>query len=98
MYWASRYLLRFAATDAERLAIRRYVIWQCITGVAFLGAVLHALFRTEGWVPIVATTVGGFIVINYQSLVWLPRIMAPCFARMTALDPVRAARERRGFI
>ncbi len=97
MYWASRYLLRFAATDAERAALRRYVIWQCVTGASFLGAMLYAVSQTEGWVPLLATTVGGFIVINYQSLVWLPRIMAPCFARMAALDPVRAARARRGF-
>jgi RNA polymerase sigma factor (sigma-70 family) len=97
MYWASRYLLRFAATDVERAAIRRYVVWQCVTGAAFLGTMLYAVYRTDGWVPLVATTIGGFIVINYQSLVWLPRIMAPCFARMTALDPARAARARRGF-
>jgi RNA polymerase sigma factor (sigma-70 family) len=97
MYVAGRYLLRFAVTEAERSAIRHFVVWQCITAAAFVGALLYALARTQGWVPLVAVTVAGFVVINYQALVWLPRIMAPCFARMEAADPVGAARARRGF-
>ena len=37
---------------------------------------------STGWVAIAAFSVAGLAVMNYQYLVPLPKIMAPCFARL----------------
>jgi RNA polymerase sigma factor (sigma-70 family) len=97
MYYATKYLLHFAATEQERADIRRFAVYQGATTLFFVASLLLLVRYSTGWVPLLAVTIAGFAAINYQALVWLPKIMAPCFAREAARDPVKAARDRRAF-
>ncbi|MFC3551153.1 RNA polymerase sigma factor [Lysobacter cavernae] len=80
-YLGSRYLLRFAGNDTERTAIRGFIHGITATSAVFCFGMLLLVVLTHGWVPISAFAIAGMAVINYQYLVPLPRIMAPCFAR-----------------
>lgn len=97
MYLATRYLLQFAATPTERAQIRRFSWIQSGVSLAFIVATVLLVEYTRGWLPMTLAVLAFFLVINYQILVWLPRIMAPCFAREARRDPVKAARDRRAF-
>ncbi|MFD0740343.1 RNA polymerase sigma factor [Lysobacter koreensis] len=80
-YLGGRYLLRFAGNERERAAINRFVRnITAITAVFCVGAAALVVL-TRGWIPITAFAIASLAVLNYQYLVPLPRIMAPCFAR-----------------
>lgn len=82
VYFGGRYLLAFAGNDDERAAIRSFMRTLSATTLLFCVTMGAAVVLTRGWLGIAAVSVIGMAIINYQYLVPLPRIMAPCFARL----------------
>ncbi|HEY0662409.1 MAG TPA: sigma-70 family RNA polymerase sigma factor [Lysobacter sp.] len=94
MYYGARYLLCFAENETERRAIKTFVSHYSMTSAAFFaGAVLATVFST-GWQALTATVLAGLVVLNYQLIVQLPRIMNPMLARDAARRPEGLARRR----
>ena len=85
------YLARFCQTAQERLQVRRFMALNASTGAAWMVGLMLATLLAPGWRTILAVTVAGMCVINYQYLVTLPRIMDPILAH-----PANA-RRRRGY-
>ncbi|MDR7069085.1 RNA polymerase sigma factor (sigma-70 family) [Pseudoxanthomonas japonensis] len=85
------YLARFCQTAQQRVQVRRFMALNATSGAAWLFCLMLATVLAPGWQAIVAITVVGMCVINYQYLATLPRIMAPILAH-----PANA-RRRRGY-
>lgn len=85
------YLARFCQTAQQRLQVRRFMALNAGTGAAWMVGLMLATVLAPGWQVILAVTVAGMCVINYQYLVTLPRIMDPILAH-----PANA-RRRRGY-
>lgn len=83
-YAGGRYLLSYADTEAERAALRRFVMINTSTA-ALVGIALNlAVLLTRGWVVVFAVAVLGMGIVNYQCLVPLRRLMRPLLARRAA--------------
>lgn len=94
LYYGTRYLLGFADNDQERRAIRRWVRDYAIASTVFALGAIAAAFFTAGWQAIVAVGLAGLLVLNYQLLVQLPRLMDPMLARDAQRRPEGAPRRR----
>ncbi len=85
------YLARFCQTAQQRMQVRRFMALNAGTGAAWMVGLMLATVLAPGWQVILAVTLAGMCVINYQYLVTLPRIMDPILAH-----PANALR-RRGY-
>ncbi|TQM17942.1 RNA polymerase sigma factor (sigma-70 family) [Pseudoxanthomonas sp. 3HH-4] len=74
------YLARFCQTAQERQQVRRFMALNTVTGSAWLFCLMLATVFFTGSQAILAVTLVGMCVINYQYLVTLPRIMDPILA------------------
>jgi RNA polymerase sigma factor (sigma-70 family) len=93
--WLCRSLLaRYADDDAERRSIlRTYDVYLMTSFAIIIGAfVVHWL--VDGWIPMFAVVVAGLVIVNYQLLVSLPRVMNPLLARDASRHPHGAARRQ----
>ena len=83
-YAGGRYLLSYADTEAERSALRRFVLINTSTA-ALVGIALNlAVLLTTGWLAVFSVAVVGMAIVNYQCLVPLRRLMLPLLARRAA--------------
>ncbi|WP_149195029.1 RNA polymerase sigma factor [Luteimonas suaedae] len=91
--WLCRKLLERYADDAEerRRILRCYNAYLAMATVMCLG-VLAAVWLFESPVPALAIAVAGFLVLNYQLMVPLPRIMNPLLRRDAKRNPESAER------
>lgn len=83
------YLARFSQSTPQRNQIRNFMLLNSSTGAAWLFCMMLATLLTGSRPLIVAVFALGMIVINYQYLVTLPRIMEPILAH-----PANAGRRR----
>ncbi|WP_454831639.1 RNA polymerase sigma factor [Pseudoxanthomonas wuyuanensis] len=83
-YLGGLLLLRFAETADERRQIRGFIFLNTATAAIFCIGMLVVTGLSLHWLPIALYSLAGMIVINYQCLVPLQRIMAPLLARANA--------------
>lgn len=80
-YAGGRYLLSFAGNEAERAALRRFVLINT-SSAALVGIALNlAVLFTRGAGIVAAIAIVGMALLNYQCLVPLRRLMRPLLAR-----------------
>ncbi|MBB4132332.1 sigma-70 family RNA polymerase sigma factor [Xanthomonas sp. 3075] len=80
-YWSGWYLLRFAETARETAGIRRFMLTSTLTSVIVCGSTLLLnRLSTEPWSDLLVLC-AGMVVINYQTLRVLPRVMRPMLER-----------------
>ncbi|MCS3745979.1 sigma-70 family RNA polymerase sigma factor [Xanthomonas sp. 3793] len=80
-YWSGHYLLRFAQSPSEAAAVRRFI--RAITLVSVLVCSATLMLRwveVSPWASLLALC-AGLLVVNYQSLMVLPRVMHPMLER-----------------
>lgn len=94
LYFGHRYLLGFADDDAERKAIGRWMRTYVVSSVGFTLAAFVVALLTRGWEGVVAATIAVLVVINYQVLGTLPRLMNPMLDRDARRRPAGAGRRR----
>ena len=83
-YLGGRFLLRFADTQQERTAVRRFVHLNTFTAmVVCTGLLISLMLQVPIWLQL-AILVIGLGTVNYQCLVPLQRVMAPMIARDSA--------------
>lgn len=80
-YLGGLYLLRFAETADERRQVKGFVFMNTATAAIFSLGVLVLVAITRQPLPLLLYTLAGMMVINYQCLVPLQRIMTPLLAR-----------------
>ncbi len=80
-YWSCWYLLRFAESTSEAAAVHRFIRITTLTAVLVCGSTL-VLNRLDAsaWAPLLVLC-AGMLVINYQSIAVLPRVMRPMLER-----------------
>ena len=74
------YLVRFAQSTQQRHQIRRFMLLNASTGAAWLFCVMLATVLFQNWQATIFAFVLGLMVLNYQYLFTLPRIMDPILA------------------
>ena len=74
------YLARFAQSTQQRHQIRRFMLLNASTGAAWLFCVMLATVLFQNWQATIFAFVLGLMVLNYQYLFTLPRIMDPILA------------------
>ena len=74
------YLARFAQSAQQRNQIRSFMLLNATSGAAWLFCVMLATILFQSWPAILLAFVLGMVVLNYQYLVTLPRIMDPILA------------------
>ncbi|APP84013.1 RNA polymerase sigma factor [Xanthomonas hortorum pv. vitians] len=80
-YWSCWYLLRFAETAGEVAAIRRFIRISTMTAaLVCCSTLLLDRLDVTAWAPLLALCT-GMLVVNYQSIVVLTRVMRPMLAR-----------------
>lgn len=83
-YLGGRFLMSYTETEGERSQVRRFLYLNIITGMVWCLAILLAvMLRAPVWGQLLALVV-GLIVVNYQCLVTLQRVMAPMIVRDSA--------------
>jgi RNA polymerase sigma factor (sigma-70 family) len=93
--WLCRGILaRYADNDAERRAILRTYDLYLLTSLVVVVGAIAAGWLFESRIPMLAAVVAGLVILNYQTLVSLPRVMAPLLARDAARNPRGAARRQ----
>ncbi len=75
------YLARFCADARERAQVQRFMKLNTGTGTAWLFCLMLAAVFTPGAGMVLAVFVIGMVIVNYQYLTLLPRIMDPILAR-----------------
>ncbi|KLD70109.1 RNA polymerase sigma factor [Xanthomonas pisi] len=80
-YWSGTYLLRFAQSPSEATAVRRFT--HAITLISVLVCSATLMLKWVGVSALASLLVlsAGLLVINYQSLMVLPRVMRPMLER-----------------
>ncbi|MCE4352372.1 RNA polymerase subunit sigma-70, partial [Xanthomonas hortorum pv. cynarae] len=80
-YWSCWYLLRFAETAGEVAAIRRFIRISTMTAaLVCCSTLLLDRLDVTAWAPLLALCT-GMLVVNYQSIVVLTRVMRQMLAR-----------------
>ncbi|KTF35367.1 RNA polymerase sigma factor [Xanthomonas vesicatoria] len=80
-YWSGWYLMRFAETACEAAGIRRFMRTSTLTSVIVCGSTLLLnRLSTAPWSALLVLC-AGMVVINYQTLRVLPRVMRPMLER-----------------
>ncbi len=83
-YLGGRFLMSYTETEAERSQVRHFLYLNIITGMVWCLAILLAvMLRAPVWGQLLALAV-GLVVVNYQCLVTLQRVMAPMIVRDSA--------------
>ncbi|MBM9914027.1 MULTISPECIES: RNA polymerase sigma factor [Stenotrophomonas] len=83
-YLGGRFLLSYAETGAEQVQVRRFVNLSTGTSLGWCLAILFTvLLQAPMWTQLLVLAL-GLVVVNYQCLVTLRRIMAPLLARDAA--------------
>lgn len=83
-YLGGRFLMSYTETESERSQVRRFLYLNIITGMVWCLAILLAvMLRAPVWGQLLALAV-GLVVVNYQCLVTLQRVMAPMIVRDSA--------------
>ncbi|KHL55577.1 RNA polymerase sigma factor [Xanthomonas cannabis] len=80
-YWSGWYLLRFAQSPDEAAGVRRFT--RAITLISALvcaSTLLMKRFDVNAWASL-SVLCAGLLVISYQSIVVLPRVMRPMLER-----------------
>lgn len=80
-YWSGWYLLRFAETARETAGIHRFMLTSTLTSVIVCGSTLLLnRLSNQPWSALLVLC-AGMVVINYQTLRVLPRVMRPMLER-----------------
>lgn len=83
-YLGGRFLMSYTETEGERSQVRRFLYLNIITGMVWCLAILLAvMLRAPVWGQLLALAV-GLVVVNYQCLVTLQRVMTPMIVRDSA--------------
>ncbi|WP_434026100.1 RNA polymerase sigma factor [[Pseudomonas] boreopolis] len=95
VFWlCSRLLFSYTETEQERLqvwrAYRRYMVHAAI---AVAAAAAIGLLTHGPW-PLALALLAGLVVLNYDLIVTVPRVMAPLLARDAARAPQTAGRRQ----
>ncbi|WP_434212152.1 RNA polymerase sigma factor [[Pseudomonas] boreopolis] len=95
VFWlCSRLLFSYTETEQERLqvwrAYRRYMVHAAI---AVAAAAAIGLLTHGPW-PLALAMLAGLVVLNYDLIVTVPRVMAPLLARDAARAPQTAGRRQ----
>ena len=83
-WFGSLYLLRYAETSVEQVQVRKFLRLHNGTIVLFCGSILGGVALKLSVATELTVMAIGMIVLNYQYLVTLPRVMAPMLARDAA--------------
>ncbi|MEG0184174.1 MAG: RNA polymerase sigma factor [Stenotrophomonas sp.] len=83
-YLGGRFLMSYAETEAERDGVRRFLYLNVGSSLVWCLAMLSAaILQAPVWAQLLVLAV-GLVVVNYQCLVPLQRMMAPMIARDSA--------------
>ena len=83
-YVGGRVLMSYTQTETERSDVRRFLYLNVGSSLVWcLALLLAAVLQTPVWTQLLVLAV-GLLVINYQCLVPLQRLMAPMIARDSA--------------
>ncbi len=83
-YLSNLYLLGYAETLEEKRGLRRFMRLNTISAFAFCFCTMAGVALDVGLPGSLVTMALGMILLNYQYLVTLPRLMAPMLARDAA--------------
>ncbi|WP_269790609.1 RNA polymerase sigma factor [Stenotrophomonas sp. Iso1] len=83
-WFASLYLLRYAETSVEQVQVRKFLRLHNVTTVLFCSSMFGVVALKLSVVTGLTVLAIGMIVLNYQYLITLPRVMAPMLARDAA--------------
>jgi RNA polymerase sigma factor (sigma-70 family) len=94
-FWlCKRLLLSYAENEQERMLVWRAYRRYMVRSIFALGAVMLVALLTHSAWPLALAMLTGLVLINYDMIVTMQKVMAPLLARDTARAPHTAARRQ----